>query len=264
MLSLPVLAQVEATEQVVRVNFKPLVNGQGFECGRSYDGVGTPALKVTPSDFRLYISEVSLMDAEGRAVPLRLDQDQRWQFENIALLDFENATGPCRNGTAAMNTWITGRLPKGIYKGLRFTMGLPFSRNHGDPTTAPAPLSNTAMFWSWQGGYKFLKIDFSNPGYAVHLGSTLCAGASRTQPPESCGNSNRVAIELADFDPGNNQVLVDIGRLLAHSDLSSNAPGTSPGCMSFLKDPDCPKIMQNLGLSYEEYRAKPQVLFAME
>ena len=34
-------------------------------------------------------------------------------------------------------------------------MGVPFESNHRDSTIAPSPLNITAMFWNWQGGYKF-------------------------------------------------------------------------------------------------------------
>jgi hypothetical protein len=42
-----------------------------------------------------------------------------------------------------------------------------------------------------------------------------------------------------------------MGRVLSKSNVDVNATGTSPGCMSFPNDPDCPAIMGALGLAYD-------------
>ncbi len=259
----------QTATQPVELRFVAEVNGQSFECGQSYKNIGTTRSTMTPTDFRMFVSKVHLMTAEGKAVPVQLVQDNTWQLEGIALLDFENGQGPCRNGTPPMNTVVRGTAPTGQYTGVKFTVGVPFERNHGDPTVAPAPLSSTAMFWTWQGGYKFLKFDTATSGrpiqsakpaadgggnasgFSVHLGSTMCASPSRTQAPTACQNPNRIDVTLTDFDLKKNQVVVDIGRVLAGSNVDVNAPKTSPGCMSFPKDADCPPIMNAMGLPYD-------------
>jgi uncharacterized repeat protein (TIGR04052 family) len=255
--------------QPVEIRFVAQINGQAFECGKSYSGVGTTKSTITPSDFRLYVSQVELLSTDGKAVPVALNQDKTWQLENIALLDFENGQGPCRNGTPATNISVRGSVPVGNYSGLKFTVGVPFARNHGDPTVSPAPLSSTAMFWNWQGGYKFIKFDAATSGqpavtvppaahgggnasgFSVHLGSTVCASASKTQAPSGCQNSNRMDIRLSDFNAASNVVVIDMGRVLANSNVDINTAGTSPGCMSFPKDADCPAVMSALGLAYD-------------
>lgn len=265
----------------VTVRFVAEVSGRPFACGQRYEGVGRTGSTITPSDYRFYVSEVHLIDAVGRAVPVSLAQDRVWQLEDIALLDFEDGTGPCRNGTPATNTTVRGTAPAGSYVGLRFTLGVPFARNHGDPTTAPSPLNLTAMFWNWQGGYKFVKFDTASAGrpattaapdprgggsasgFSVHLGSTVCASASRTEAPSSCQNPNRVTVQLDRFDPSRQVVVADIGAVLAGANVDVNAPGTSPGCMSFPNDPDCPPVMAALGLAYGGVPAPgPQRLFS--
>ena len=58
--------------------------------------------------------------------------------------------------------------------------------------------------------------------------------------------------------------MADIGRVLAGANVDVNAPMTSPGCMSFPKDGDCPPVMGALGLGYDGVAApSPQRLFAM-
>ena len=265
----PTAATSAAAPQAVTVRFAAQINGQPFACGQSYAGVGTTRSTVTPSDYRFYVSDVSLVDEAGRAVPVTLAQDGIWQLDNIALLDFENGSGPCRNGTTGMNTEVRGSVPAGRYVGLRFTLGVPFARNHGDPTVAPSPLNLTAMFWNWQGGYKFVKFDTATAGqpatvapphpqgggnasgFSVHLGSTMCAAASRTEAPKAeCANPNRVAVAFDRFDAAKQTVVADIGAVLAAANVDVNAPSTSPGCMSFPGDADCPPVMGALGLAY--------------
>lgn len=255
-------------QQAVQLRFAAEVNGQPFACGQQYPAVGTTRSTITPADFRYYVSEVQLLTADGQAVPLQLEQDGVWQLENIALLDFEDGTGPCRNGTAGLNTTVRGQVPAGAYTGVRFTLGIPFERNHGDPTVSPAPLNSTAMFWNWQGGYKFLKFDTSTSGaaaetpaaaspqgavtrYSVHLGSTVCAAASRTTAPSACQNPNRITVAFDRFDLTKHTIVADIGRVLAAANVAVNAPETSPGCMSFPGDADCPPVMNALGLAYD-------------
>lgn len=279
------LASAQA-QQPVEIQFSAQVNGQPFSCGQSYKDIGTTSSTITPSDFRFFVSDVELIDAQGRATAVALTQDKTWQFENVALLDFENASGPCRNGTVPMNTSVRGTVPSGKYTGMRFTLGVPFKLNHVDPTTAPAPLSSTAMFWTWQGGYKFLKVDMASSGnnaahgqggaqgtghgagaasgFSVHLGSTMCASPSKTVAPTACANPNRLTVGFAQFDPSTQRVIADIGAVLAHANVDVNAAGTSPGCMSFLKDADCPPIMAALGLPYESHVAGPQRFFTVK
>jgi hypothetical protein len=95
--------------QAVSLRFAAQVNGQPFACGQRYTGIGSTRSTITPSDYRFYVSEVHLIDAAGRAVPVALAQDGAWQLDNLALLDFENGSGPCRNGTAATNTTVRAR-----------------------------------------------------------------------------------------------------------------------------------------------------------
>ena len=268
--------QHSLAEQPVEIKFAAEINGQAFRCGQQYAGVGTTGSTLTPSDLRFFVSEVHLLRADGTAVPVALAQDQVWQQGSLALLDFENGTGACQNGTMPTNTSVRGTAPAGQYTGLRFTLGVPFEKNHGDPTVATSPLNLTAMFWNWQGGYKFVKFDAASSGqgqttaapdargggnasgFSVHLGSTQCASESRTQPPSACRNPNRPVVTFQDFNPTRHTVVLDMGRVLAGANVDVNTPNTSPGCMSFPNDPECPTVMAAFGLPYMEAAAPAQ------
>jgi len=164
MILLASFGAAQAAAQRIELKFEAMVGNQQFACGRSYEGIGITRSRITPSDFRVYVSGIELIDGKGNAVPLQLEQDGVWQYRDLALLDFEDGNGPCRNGNPGLHTSVTGTVPKGKYRGVRFTLGVPFDLNHGDPTIAASPLNFSAMFWAWQSGYKFVKIDMASSG----------------------------------------------------------------------------------------------------
>jgi uncharacterized repeat protein (TIGR04052 family) len=250
----------------VAIAFDAAVNGTAFACGQSYAGVGTGGTMITPVDFRFYVHDVALIDANGATVPVELDQDGQWQRENLALLDFEDGSGPCVNGTAAVNTTVRGTAPAGEYTGVQFVLGVPESLNHADQTTATAPLDLTALFWSWNAGYKFARIDHTSDaqpeGWFVHLGSTGCSpSGDPTVPATSCANQHRPTVRFNTFDQDLNEIVADYGAILAGVDVSVNAGPR--GCMSFPGDPQCPTVMNAFGLDYEGNVSTGQTFFSV-
>lgn len=282
-VAIPLLSSVAlAQTQPVTIKFAGEFAGKPFACTGKVDSIGATKAAVTPTDFRLYVSNVALIKADGTTVPVILDQDGKWQHKSVALLDFETGAGNCMNGTSETRDVVTGTVPAGQYKGLKLTVGVPFELNHNDPTLAPSPLNLTSMFWTWQGGYKFIKIDMMTGnapvmpaksdghaapkpgeqpaagGFSIHLGSTMCQAPSRTSAPSACANSNRIDLSFDGFDLTKNVVVFDPAALLTGVDVEKNTPETSPGCMSFPKDPECNTVMPKLGLAYGEHKAEAQ------
>ncbi|MBS7792328.1 metallo-mystery pair system four-Cys motif protein [Roseococcus sp. SDR] len=274
----PALAQQE-----VAIRFAAQVNGAAFACGQSYGGLGSTQATATPTDFRFYVHDVHLLRADGSAVPVTLTESP-WQHQGVALLDFENGQGPCaQGGNAALNETLRGTAPAGSYTGLRFTLGVPERLNHQDATVAPSPFNLTAMFWNWQNGYKFVKVDLQvgaaapaaanapahvgaagEGGFALHLGSTQCVAAAPTQPGRDCRNPNRPVITLTGFDPLSTSVIADVGPVLAGVDITRNTERTPPGCMSFPNDPECRSVLPALGLPYMDLAAGEQRFFRVQ
>lgn len=258
-------------DMTVEIPFTAEIAGSPFTCTDSYEGLGAANTTASIMDFRMYAYRYELIAADGTRVPIELEQDDTWQIGRLALLDFEDGTGSCANGTPQMNTLVRGTVPDGEYRGLEFRVGVSFPRNHVDVTTAPSPLNLTSMFWNWQGGYKFVKIEFapegmeeSSRGWLLHLGSTMCAAPDRTTPPnERCGNPNYVMVNLPDFVPGESTVVIDPAPVVAGADLTQNTLDTSPGCMSFLNDPDCNTVLPRLGLAFNAFPAEEQLLVSM-
>ncbi|WP_068306731.1 MbnP family copper-binding protein [Pararhodobacter sp. CCB-MM2] len=268
-LSLLALAASPAmADMSVTIPFTAEIAGEALSCDNAYANLGSTAVSARILDFRLFVSDTNLISADGTRVPVQLDQDGAWQVGDVALLDFESG---CANGTPQVNTTLRGSVPDGNYTGLEFEIGVPFAQNHADPTQAASPLNVTAMFWNWRGGYKFLKIEFApegmtegSRGWLLHLGSTMCAAAEATDAPaQPCANPNRMTISLPGFDPALNTVVIDPAGVISGADLASNAPETSPGCMSFPNDSDCNTVLPALGLPFNDLPAASQQLVTM-
>lgn len=258
-----------AADIPVSIRFKAVVGQEELACGKSYSGIGITKSTISPRDFRFYVHDVRLVDQAGKSVPVDLKQDDKWQLDNVALLDFEDATGSCRNGTAERNTAVTGTVPAGgPYRGLRFILGVPFEKNHTDLTRMPPPLNLTALAWVWNAGRKFARLDFSSTGvprgYAVHLGSTGCKpDDTKTTVPTSCGAPNRLEVEFASFDPAQDVVLADLAALLQDSNVDEGGKMMS-GCMSGPSSSACAPLFANLGLPFPGQSTRPQRLFRAE
>ena len=175
-------------------------------------------------------------------MPVELDERTPWQARGVALLDFEDGSGGCVEGDAALNATVSGRVAPGVYTGLAFRIGVPESVNHDDPATQPAPLAAGTMSWGWLSGYKFLRADLGteSAGGVLHLGATGCTGDPATDSV-TCARANRPEVTLAGFDPATSRVVADVGRLFAGVDLESAGPCHSAG-------EACASMFESLGL----------------
>ncbi|HEY0395283.1 MAG TPA: MbnP family copper-binding protein [Candidatus Elarobacter sp.] len=235
-----------AAPQHVTLRFAAMAGDAPVACAAPLRGVGSRGSTVLLEDLRFYVSDVRLVGADGRETPLALDDDGGWQSHGVALLSW------CADGRPDLHDGIAGSVPPGDYRGVRFTLGVPDALNHADATLADAPLNVTGMFWSWQDGYKFLRLDLRTaaaPGasattWLVHLGSTACTserGATR------CARANRPSIALDRFDWRKNVIVADLHGLLATTDVASHQPQAPMGCMMGERD-DCSGVIGTLGL----------------
>lgn len=234
------------------VKFRPLIGSQTVACGQSFGGVGTSNATIEVLDFKVYVRDVTLVRANGERHPLVLEQDGTWQRGSLALLDFEDGTGTCDTGSAETHTVVTGTAPThDDYTGLELKVGVPPEQNHLDGATAPAPLNAPGMWWSWKGGYKYMRLDVrsaKNPAFLFHLGASGCSGD--TAQGYTCAADNQLTVSLSGFDPTRNEVVLDVGALYAESDLDHEVdPATDSvsGCMSSAGDPECPALFEQLG-----------------
>ena len=258
-----------APDQAIELRFEARFGDDPFACGGDFSPLGSSGTTFTPSDLRFYVHDVRLVTAGGAEVAVELEQDGVWQYERLALIDFEDKTSACSNGTTLTNDRVVGTVPAGDYTGVTFVLGVPFELNHQDVTAASSPLNLTSMFWSWNAGYKFFRVDGATTGQPtglfIHLGSTGCE-MDGEGVVTGCAQANRAEVTLSGFDPDQDVIVADLAALFDGMDLDSNTADTAPGCMSQTEDPDCVPVFSNLGLPFGEEPADPesQTLFHVE
>jgi uncharacterized repeat protein (TIGR04052 family) len=262
------LLNVAFAHQEVTLNFTLKAGDTAVACGQRV-ALGATQNMSELLDARLYVSKVRVITESGEEFPVELEQDGVWQYENIALLDFENATGACQ-GTPETNTQVIGETEADDpITGVAFTVGIPEELNHLDAAMAASPLNVTDMWWAWLFGYKFMKIDLTSGGmmmaeqpaesetsgdaeasgghgdslqngWFIHLGSTGCVGEDFVFPPDApCANPNRIEVKLNNIDVTTHTVVLDLNKLLQRVDVSRSLRLEPPGCMSEATDPDC-------------------------
>lgn len=100
--------------------------------------------QFTVSKFKYYISNIKLT---------RTDGTQYVQPESYYLVD----------GSASASQHLALKdVPVGDYKGLTFTIGVDSARNVAGAQTGALDPSNS-MFWSWNSGYIFAKLEGTSP-----------------------------------------------------------------------------------------------------
>lgn len=231
----------------------------------SCDGIipGTIALTTnsTLKDLRFYVHDVKLISIDGTKVDFSISTDGKWQlaagsnnfgsYPGIALLDFEDGTNGCAGGTSETNKSITGTVPAGNYVGVEFKVGVPFYLNHLLSSSSAAPLNISAMYWAWNSGYKFAKIEFtaSSTNKLFHLGSGTCSG-NTAGPVNECTYPNRPTISLSKssgaFDSTIDTITLDLNALYNGADASGSGINT---CMAGNTNATCQPIIANIGVT---------------
>jgi uncharacterized repeat protein (TIGR04052 family) len=261
--ALPAQATAHDETQSVKIRFAAVVGDDAVRCNTPIEGLGTTQRTAQLMDLRFFVANVRMVRRNGSSEPVELRGLPRYQERRgkhgVTLIDLENATGACADGTPGTNGLVRGRVHHGKYVGVRFTLGVPFALNHTDSPSAPAPLNSTAMAWSWQFGRKFTKIEvtdpaaptgtWSEPAFMVHVGSTDCTGNPATGEAVKCGAPNRASVRLRRFNPKREKVAVDVKALLAGNDITVNR-SDAPGCMSGPTDPECEGVFGAIGVDW--------------
>lgn len=255
------------SDKTYTVRFSPQVRQEALRCGTTYPDIGTSRGVIELLDFKMYLRDVTLVRANGERHALTLAQDGTWQRDAIALLDFEDGTGACTTGSSETHREVVGTAPEhDDYTGLEFKVGLPPELNHLDAEAERAPLNVAPMWWSWQGGYKFVALDIrsqSNESFYFHMGASGCRGS--VPDGFTCTADNQATITLAGFDPEENHVVLDLAGLYSELDVNRVPNGTTdmmPGCMSGASDPECPVLFSQFGLAADgSPKALPTTFF---
>ena len=240
LLALPVFAACEPPPEQVEIGFAARYEGEGIACAGGPGGLSL-------SDLRFLVHDLRLRAADGRETPVALTPDSRWQSAEVAMLDLEDGSERCANGSEERNAILRGTVPRGVYEGLVFRLGVPAHLNHANPLLAAAPLSDPAMHWHWLTGYKFLRagVAGSDDGFWMHLGSARCEGTASDMG--GCRSPNRPELEVAGFVPGQHVVVVELAELFAAVDLADGVP---TDCSSGPAEIACAGPFRALGLDH--------------
>jgi uncharacterized repeat protein (TIGR04052 family) len=225
---------------------------QGQPIGCAGDG---PVL----SDLRFYVSNPQLIDLKGNSHDIRFATEFEWQNDAVAFIDLEDGTGACIDGTPAVFDRVIGVARARDYRGLRFTIGVPFRLNHENPLTATPPLDNVAMHWHWRSGYRFLRagVRSGEDGFWIHGGSAGCEGTAGHVT--GCRFPNRIDVFLPDFVPGRSVVEIDLAELLFGTDLGD---GNATDCSSGPPESACVAPYAALGIDFASGKVNgPQRVF---
>lgn len=256
--------------QTLNLEFEVTANGQTFESNRALTVNGVS--NVTFRDLRFFVSEITLVRADGSTTLATLNDDGVWQTKNVALLDFENGksvTGSHGGTSTGMNSKVTGSVAPGSYTEIQFTIGVPEDLNHLQINDSKAPLNIGAMYWAWASGYKHAKIEFTKEPAAtttkwtnMHLGSTgfgssPAATACRNDIVNgvfgNCPAKFRPRIRLkGNLSLGNQKIRMNLDKLLSgYTHLEAGDADGLGTCMplqptaNFLR---CNPLVTNLGL----------------
>lgn len=245
-------------QQSVTIQFAAKVGNALFDCATAnYANIGTSNSTIVPKDFRFFVHDVRLVRASGVEVAITLTQDNAYQYQNLALLDFEDgAAGTlcAAQGNAGTNKTVRGTIAASeslTFTKLRFKLGVPQNLNQNGVGNTNPPLDVSYMFWSWTTGYKHAVVEFDVNTFTpffTHLGSIDCDNFA-SPPNIVCDTSNRPEIELT-FTYGQT-VVADAKQLYKDTDFSiANTSGTQPGCHSDRSDPECKAVLNNWGVDF--------------
>jgi hypothetical protein len=140
---------LRTTGATLSLSVAPVLEGKPFVFGDANPLAS--GVKVTPLNFRFYVSHVSLLQTGGAGVPV----------------DLVTATGAVEpygvhlfNAEDAASEVLRVLAPAGTYAGLTFTLGLDDACNSGLPGDRMPPLTDTSqMTWPHTSGYLFLRLE---------------------------------------------------------------------------------------------------------
>lgn len=238
-----------------------------ISCDATLTGLGTSGDSAKVRDFAFYVHNISLKTSDGKSITATLDdnsfQDPKY---GVALLDFQDKTDSCAGATKPTNKEVKlkAAVDPATITGIEFTVGIPASTNHHNASTARTPYNRTGLFWAWQSGHKFMRLDVNptamvtkldsttTPTFNLHLGSTGCTGDAAAGAVVSCTSANRPAVKLDGFKATGattSTILLDYAKVVAGTNINLDT-GSAVGCMSGQDDTDCPAIFNNLGLAH--------------
>jgi hypothetical protein len=137
-----------AEKGVLKIEFEPTVDGEDFELNKNY--VNSSGETYAISTFKFYVSNIKLKTADGTEYVVPQDSSYfliHEEEEDQRLITLNN-------------------VPAGNYNQVTFTIGVDSLRSTADLSKRKGvldPASDEAMYWVWNSGYIFFKLEGSSP-----------------------------------------------------------------------------------------------------
>ncbi len=193
------------------------------------------------SQVYLFASEIEYQNNQGNWQTLPL-ADNKYQSQQIVLLGVD-----CQHN--AKGQWqlrLTDQVKREQIKALRFQVGIPFTLNHLNPLQQNSPLNIPNMFWVWQTGHKFVRMEMTSAAsdhWLFHLGSVGCSSVSALRSPKQpCLYPNTFKVTLAKL--ANNSFSLNLTSWFQGLTFD-----TATGCQSEITNPYCQLIFNNVGIN---------------
>jgi uncharacterized repeat protein (TIGR04052 family) len=262
---LSLLMACSKSEQNPTLTFQTRFEQQAFSCGQAVQHQNS---LWQLSQLHLYLSDFAVKNEQGEWQSLMMTSTP-YQASNVALLGQS-----CDEGKAEQGNWqvtFTDKASLSTASDVRFKLGVPFELNHLNPLTQQSPLNVSSMFWGWQTGHKFIRLEMytkainnvkseeqQQDNWLFHLGSTGCSAPSVVRAPkQACKYTNLVDVELV-LTPQSNlsqqPIIIDLSSLVNGITLTSQQ-----SCQSAGSDKSCQQLFKHLGLG--NYLSNEQVLF---
>lgn len=222
-----------------------------------------------------YIFNPTFILENGQQVEAHLDASKAWQSDDVSLIRLH-----CPQPQGCGHNLVLQRALTQSVAGVSFSVGVPFELNHANPLTLEPPLNNDSMFWVWQQGHKFLRVDLRltqnaltlaaqnegarlrTLGGAFHLGSTGCSAPSIMRAPtHACSHPNILRYSFPRFNPAEQVLRVRLSTFLPSALQSQAAEKYTDASAERLRWPNCSgnywqnvfcaEVMEQLGLKPE-------------
>jgi uncharacterized repeat protein (TIGR04052 family) len=193
--------------------FSPVFEVQNIKCNKAIN-IHSNAWFIR--QFQFFLSNIELKNRQGEWHKFTLAITPE-QTKEIALLGSTCQESESENWQLKFDKTIE----LADYQAIRFSLGVPFEQNHLNPLVQDSPLNVSSMFWVWQTGHKFARIEMSSEldNWLFHLGSTGCQSPSVMRAPsDACLYPNLFTMEVA--LGSSNKVKVDLAKLLGKLDVS--------------------------------------------
>lgn len=219
------------SKQSNRLAFIPLMNGQPIKC-TSDVLIGEQKWRVETLQF--YVSNIKF---NGQNQSIKLNESLQNVHNDIALIG-----GNCNDEFNWEVTLNSGPEPNSL---LEFELAVPFEFNHKNPLTAKFPLNQSDMFWAWQLGHKFFRLDMINrttkdQDWSFHLGSTGCISASVMRAPKKpCKQPNRYRFTINQFNT-EQPIYIHLDKLVNNVVLTNDNH-----CMGNINVQSCKQVITN-------------------